>query len=571
MDHQVSCYSWGKNKDGELSVGLTRDIFRPEPLKGMRSKQLVYISSGGQHSACIDSEGQLYICGSYLHGKLGIEDISTITIITFKPMKFFQSMRVKQVACGDYHTLCLTDDGQVYTWGGNLHKKLGQRPNSGKGTSKPGLVTQLKDKRIISVSCGDFHSRALGSDGKLYSWGGGGSQYNKGQCGLGITNDTDEPTWIRSLKGKDIVKVTCGGYHTLALSSANELLSWGSGLHGELGTGEFLSSPSPKVVIFPWVKSPNEETKEILAISAGGHHSVVLLTSGEVFTFGFASHGQLGLRSVKNYCEPQLVADLKGKKVVEGAAGWNHSIVLTNEGDVWTCGYGFCGQLGLGDDEPRTAFTHVSALGNLKACKVFAGGNHSWAVVNLKDPIRENYSPPSPLLDDDDDDKRDLMISYEPKQQKSEFELTLVYMNNEYCHRFIYFVLKEASLNIGIARVNEYAEEMYYIETGIQSHVIQEDDLILETDENGKEISHAANKCAFSCLLVCDPARNTPPIHFTKEFEEELVVKKQSYELEGNNVETALSEWVRYFMLKVGNFCKVPPVFMELRPGRFSN
>jgi hypothetical protein len=94
--------------------------------------------------------------------------------------------------------------------------------------------------------------------------------------------------------------------------------------------------------------------------------------------------------------------------------------------------------------------------------------------------------------------------------------------------------------------------------------------LILEKDENHGEVAHPPNKCAFTCLLVCDPARNTPPLTPSKPFIEEIIVKKQSYELETSPTDAALSEWVRYFMLKVGNFCKNPPVFMELRPGGFN-
>lgn len=564
MEKIASAYSWGKNKDGELSIGSTRDTFHPEAIRGMKNKQIVSVSSGGQHSACIDSAGTIYVCGSYLHGKLGIEDLSTISILSFKPIKSLQTKKIKQVSCGDYHTLCLTDDGQVYTWGGNLHKKLGQRSSSGKGSSKPGLVTQLKEKNIIYVDCGDFHSIALGSDGKLYSWGGGGSHFNKGQCGLGHTNDTDEPTIIKSLRSKEIVKVSCGGYHTLALTSQNELYAWGGGLHGELGSGDFLNSASPQLVLFPWVKKDGEDIKEILNISGGGHHSLVLTANGEVFSFGFASHGQLGLGNVINYCEPQPISYLKHKKVSEIVAGWNHSLILTEEGDVWSCGYGFYGQLGLGDDEPRTVFTHINALGNKKICKIFAGGNHSWALLDLNDPIRENYSPPSPLLESEDE-KREILLSFTAQAPKSEYELTIVYSDSVFCHRFIYFILKEASLDIGKARVDEYVSEMYYIENGFQTHFISSEDKLVE---GAGEIVYPENKCAFSCVMVCDTSRNIPPV-VCEGKKEERTVKKKSYELEANTVETALSEWIRYFMVKVGNFCKQTPIFLELRPSGF--
>jgi alpha-tubulin suppressor-like RCC1 family protein len=59
-----------------------------------------------------------------------------------------------------------------------------------------------------------------------------------------------------------------------------------------------------------------------------------------MYSFGYGSHGQLGLRSTKNYATPQLVKDLLSKPLSVIAAGWNHSLVLSERGDLFSCGYG---------------------------------------------------------------------------------------------------------------------------------------------------------------------------------------------------------------------------------------
>ena len=102
-----------------------------------------------------------------------------------------------------------------------MHKKLGQR--SGKAINKPGLVQGLSGKEVIYVGCGDFHSVALTNDGKVYTWGGGGSFFNRGQCGHGHVKDILEPSAIPAFTNKNIIQVSCGGYHTLALTETNEL------------------------------------------------------------------------------------------------------------------------------------------------------------------------------------------------------------------------------------------------------------------------------------------------------------------------------------------------------------
>lgn len=85
--------------------------------------------------------------------------------------------------------MCLLDTGVVWAWGGTLHKKLGQREG------RPAMIASLKN--IVAIDCGDFHSAALNNDGDLYTWGGGGRDYNKGQLGHGHLNDVEHPEKVK--------------------------------------------------------------------------------------------------------------------------------------------------------------------------------------------------------------------------------------------------------------------------------------------------------------------------------------------------------------------------------------
>lgn len=134
-------------------------------------------------------------------------------------------------------------------------------------------------------------------------------------------------------------------------------------------------------------------------ISAGGHHSLVLTARGSLYSFGYGSHGQLGLRTTTNQLLPQLVKDLVNKPLNYIAAGWNHSLVLSQKGDIFATGYGAHGQLGLNDKDSRTAFQHVANIGAKNVYRIFAGGNHSWVVIDDIVPVRKRYRPPSPVAD----------------------------------------------------------------------------------------------------------------------------------------------------------------------------
>ena len=238
------------------------------------------------------------------------------------------SRKVKQVACGDYHTLCLLEDKTVYMWGGSLHKDKKERGKNNEMNSHsvnaPQPISALYGLEIEAIECGDFHSCALDSNGHLYTWGGGSSQsYNKGQCGHGHNKSVEQPLKVKALDKKRVTKIACGGFHTLALTSENELYAWGACQLGECGNGEFYDTYLPKLVKFPsedlskTERAIQEELgdddvldmylKESIAIksiAAGGHHSFALTTKGKLYAWGFNSHGQLGLRCTQNKAKP---------------------------------------------------------------------------------------------------------------------------------------------------------------------------------------------------------------------------------------------------------------------------
>lgn len=159
-------YAWGKNEDGELGVPGTKTAAIPSASKGFHgfARQ---IATARSHSCILNERGQIYLAGSLLFGKIGI----TSHYNNFKTFKFHEQMSqyvVKKVACGDYHTLALTQDGTVFSWGGSLWDKTGHK---GGGISR---MEKLVGQHITDIACGDFHSVAVNSVGKIYSWGGGG-------------------------------------------------------------------------------------------------------------------------------------------------------------------------------------------------------------------------------------------------------------------------------------------------------------------------------------------------------------------------------------------------------------
>ncbi len=127
---------------------------------------------------------------------------------------------------------------------------------------------------------------------------------------------------------------------------------------------------------------------------------MILAGDGSLYTCGYGQQGQLGHRSSKNTFKPKLVQDFIGKKIKQIAAGQNHSLALSQAGDLFVCGSNTDGQLGLGDTDTRTGFQHLRTLSDKNIYRVFAGGNHSWVLLDEIIPMRNNVRPPSPLHGD---------------------------------------------------------------------------------------------------------------------------------------------------------------------------
>ena len=411
-------YGWGKNSFGELGINSTENMFIPTPIKSFQSQIITSITSGGKNTIILNNEGKVFVSGGNLFGLLGEINEEKPYLNnehyqkTFKPMKLFINKNeiITQIACAEFHSLALNKNGNIYAWGGNLYNKLGQ---SSGVIGQPVLIESLYSKKIVSISCGDYHSCALTDNGELYTWG-GGKQYNKGQCGHGTFKEIDSPKKVEFfIKNKlKIIKICCGGYHTIVLCDNGDIYSFGKGSYGQLGYGESEDSAIPKLVKFSQkfiqkyeknfnenINENNNEQFKIIDIKCGGEHSVFLSSFGRVYVCGHGYHGQLGLGNTKNVNKPIIVMSLSKLKILKIAAGWSHTMVLSKDNMVYVTGCGKYGELGLKNDENinKCTFTLLKNVGKMNVKDIFAGGHHSWCITDSVEPVKESLEIPQPL------------------------------------------------------------------------------------------------------------------------------------------------------------------------------
>jgi RCC1 and BTB domain-containing protein len=148
---------------------------------------------------------------------------------------------VQLSACG-FHTGCLTDVGELYTWGEGKFGRLGH--GAERNCHAPRLVETLLGKKPRQVSCGGFHTAVVTEDGHLYTFGGG----EHGQLGHGDRVNKVKPTLVQALDGIFVSQITCGWSHSVALTSKGHVYTWGNGDHGKLGHGSGRKVSVPNMV-----------------------------------------------------------------------------------------------------------------------------------------------------------------------------------------------------------------------------------------------------------------------------------------------------------------------------------
>ena len=174
----------------------------------------------------------------------------------------------------------------------------------------------------------------------------------------------------------------------MVLCADNHIYSFGKGDLGQLGNGKQEDCYEPKKCDFK-----NLNVNDIIKdISCGSEHSILLTEKGKVYVCGNNYNGQLGIGNNNNVYSFLNVNSLNNIKIIQIACGWNHSLILSDEGYVYSCGCNVSGELGIGDCEynSRYNFSLVIEASKLNVKKIFCGGHHSWIVIDKENPIKKN-------------------------------------------------------------------------------------------------------------------------------------------------------------------------------------
>lgn len=200
-----------------------------------------------------------------------------------------------------------------------------------------------------AVAAGGAHTAALDGSGTVYTWG----LNDKGQLGHD-REDMEVGLPAEVPLPERCVALAAGYFHTLCLGESGSVWAFGCNGKGQLGLGKDVV-----LVREPRMVKALQGTK-VVAVAAGMEHSMALTESGEVYSWGHAEHGRLGhgrsgavprLFGTSIEFKPRLVRAFEALRIAQISAGQMHSAAVSSAGDLFVWGYGKFNQLGFGNDE----------------------------------------------------------------------------------------------------------------------------------------------------------------------------------------------------------------------------
>lgn len=315
------------------------------------------IFGGDYNCFLLCKSGDVVAYGYNGTGELGTNNTSNATF----PVKVSGLTNVKSIACGSYFSLFLKSNGTIQACGTNSVGQLG----NGTTTNSTALVTVSGISTATAVAAGLGSSYALLADSSVVAWG---SNFY-GQLGDGTNTMRTSPVSVLGLP--KIVAISAGAYHALFLGANGAVYSVGYNAMGQLGNGSTTNSNT--VVRITALDSNNTK------ISGGSYHSIVLKTTGNIYTFGYNGYGQLGDATFTNRTSPTYISSVSNVMDI-CASPFYHTLILLSNGTVLSTGYNGYGQLGDGTTTNRSSFVTVSGLAGVTY--IDAGINYSMFQVN---------------------------------------------------------------------------------------------------------------------------------------------------------------------------------------------
>jgi alpha-tubulin suppressor-like RCC1 family protein len=224
------------------------------------------------------------------------------------------------------------------------------------------------------IASGSYHAVVLMTTGEIYCCG-----YNvNGQLGTAVSGNKTTLTQMVNNTGLTPKYIACGVFYTCVLMQTGEIYSCGDNTYGQLGTGVAGSSTLTIMV--------NSTNKTPASISLGFYHTFVLMQTGEIYGCGRNDFLQLGTTATPTTTlVPMNMTLIAGKTPKYIIGGFYHTTILMTTGEIYSCGRNFRGVFGNNASTgiANVSLTQMTPIAD-KTPKYIACGNY-YNIVLMND------------------------------------------------------------------------------------------------------------------------------------------------------------------------------------------
>ncbi|XP_072029924.1 LOW QUALITY PROTEIN: RCC1-like G exchanging factor-like protein [Amphiura filiformis] len=321
-DSQIGCYPKVKlNADGIQYIYTPYAV--DVPLVRSRDTRVIQVACGRAHSLILTDKEGVFSLGNNSHGQCGrpvIENESYSKNPVVYKIKGIEG-NVKQVVCGQDHSLFLTEEGTVYGcgWGADGQTGLGHYDSCSTPTL---LAGDIQGEKITSIAAFADCCLAVSEKGDLFGWG--NSEYN--QLAV-VTDETQvyEPRHLPFTSVGKVVSAASGGSTCALVNDAGDVFVWGYGI---LGKGPKLAeSKEPQCIpLYCLVHTDSNMDISVTKVFCGLHHFAAITNKGDLYTWGVNGTGHLGNGSLQDQYFPLKVS--VPAEVTDVACGVDHMVAL---------------------------------------------------------------------------------------------------------------------------------------------------------------------------------------------------------------------------------------------------
>ncbi|PNH63843.1 hypothetical protein VD0002_g4636 [Verticillium dahliae] len=298
--------------------------------------KFVQVVASDSATFALTEDGRVYGWGTFRSSD-GILGFNQDIKIQMTPLYIPELKSIKALAAGSNHILALENKGNVLAWGCGQQNQLGRRIIERNKMSS--LVPQgmgIPKKNIEKIACGQYHSFALDTKGRVYAWG----LNNFAETGIREGAGEDDavilrPTIVDSLEEHKIVDIAGGQHHSLACTEDGKLLTWGRFDGFQVGFAESAvseddlirdESNNARILAVPTVV-PSPEG--VVRVAAGTDNNFAITKDGKAYSWGFSSNYQTGQGTIEDVEAPTLIDNtaVRGQKLVSAGAGGQFSIL----------------------------------------------------------------------------------------------------------------------------------------------------------------------------------------------------------------------------------------------------